>query len=70
MAKRRKRNADEVYDPNLLLRKTKLLTEEAAFLLDVTPRTVERYMEQGKIQYSLTPGGHRRVITESVKRFI
>lgn len=70
MAKRHKRKAGEVYDPSLLLRKTKLLTEEAAFLLEVTPRTVERYMEQGKIEYRLTPGGHRRVLTDSVKKFI
>lgn len=70
MAKRRKRPAGQVYDPNALLRKTKLLREEAAFLLDVTPRTVDRYMEQGKIAYQLTPGGHRRLLTQSLKQFL
>lgn len=70
MAKRHKRKAGQVYDPNVLLRKTKLLREEAAFLLEVTPRTVDNYMSSGKIQYILTPGGHRRVVTQSVKRFL
>ena len=71
MAKtRRRRPAGQVYDPSELLRKTKLLTDEVAFLLDVAPRTVERYMEQGKIQYVRTPGGHRRALTESVRKWI
>lgn len=70
MAKRRKKKAGQAYDPNILLRKTKLLREEAAFLLEVTPRTVDNYMASGKIQYKLTPGGHRRPITESVKKFL
>lgn len=68
MSKRRK--AGELYDPDVLLRKPRLLKEEAAFLLGVTPRTVERYMEQGKIEYILTPGGHRRPLAESVKRYL
>lgn len=70
MTKRRTRQAGQVYDPNVLLRKTKLLRDEAAFLLEVTPRTVDRYMEQGKIAYQLTPGGHRRPLTQSLKRFL
>jgi hypothetical protein len=70
MAKRPARKSGEIYDPNVLLRKTRLLREEAAFLLEVTPRTVDRYMEQGKISFKLTPGGHRRPITDSVKKFM
>ena len=71
MAKRRRRRpAGQVYDPNELLRKTKLNTEEAAFLLDVAPRTVERYLAQEKLDYVRTPGGHRRVLTSSVRKWI
>jgi excisionase family DNA binding protein len=66
----RRRAAGQPYDQNELLRKSKLRTDEAAFLLDVAPRTVERYMEQGKIQFIRTPGGHRRALTESVKRYL
>jgi excisionase family DNA binding protein len=40
-----------------LLLKYLLRINEAAILLDVTPRTVRRYIEQGKIEYKLTPGG-------------
>jgi hypothetical protein len=32
-----------MYDPNALLQKTKLRIEEAADLLEVTPRTIQRY---------------------------
>ena len=59
-----------MYDPNVLLQKTKLLIEEAADLLDVTPRTVERYMNDGKIAFTRTPGGHRRPLTESVRKYL
>lgn len=58
------------YDPRALLQKAKLHADEAAFLLDVTPRTVKRYMEQEKLKYVRTPGGHRRVLTESVKKWM
>ncbi|MGL4296283.1 MAG: hypothetical protein ACRCTG_11245 [Aestuariivirga sp.] len=70
MAKRRGRKGGTMYDPNELLSKTKLRTDEAAFLLDVTPRTVENYMTTGKIEFKLTPGGHRRPLTESVKKYL
>lgn len=70
MAKRRKRKAGQMYDPNALLQKTKLLKEEAAFLLEVTPRTVDRYMNEGKLEYSLTPGGRRRVYVDSLKKYL
>lgn len=70
MAKRRKGKAEAMYDPNDLLRKTKLRREEAAFLLDVSPRTVDRYMTEGKLEFRPTPGGHRRPLTESVKKYL
>lgn len=59
-----------MYDPNELLQKTKLTKGEAAFLLDVTPRSVERYMEEGKLDFWRTPGGHRKPLTESVKKYL
>lgn len=70
MAKRRTRKAGQMYDPNELLRKNKLLKDEAAFLLAVTPRTVDRYMTEGKLEFKRMPGGHRRPLTESVKKFL
>lgn len=70
MAKRRGRKAGQMYDPNELLRKTKLRTDEAAFLLDVTRRSVERYMDEGKLDFSLTPGGRRRIAMESLKKYL
>jgi excisionase family DNA binding protein len=53
-----------------LLAKATLYTSEAAFLLAVSPRTVERYLETGKLAYRTTPGGHRRILTESVRRYL
>jgi excisionase family DNA binding protein len=50
-----------MYDPNLLLQKTKLRIDEAAELLEVTSRTVQNYLDQQKLTTALTPGGHRRV---------
>lgn len=70
MAKCRGRKGGQMYDPNELLQKTKLRTDEAAFLLDVTPRTVENYMTNGKLEFKVTPGGHRRPLTESVKKYL
>jgi excisionase family DNA binding protein len=54
----------------ILLLKPCLRLDEAAILLHVTPRTVQRYMDQDKIEYITTPGGQRRVVTESIKRFV
>lgn len=70
MAKRQKREAGRMYDPNELLSKTKLNRQEAAYLLEVTPRTIDRYMNQGKLEYKTMPGGQRRPLTESVKRYL
>lgn len=70
MAKRQKHKAGQMYDPNVLLHKTRLRIDEAAFLLDVSVRTIDRYMTDGKLEYRLTPGGHRRLLTESVKNYL
>lgn len=70
MAIRRTRKAGQMYNPNELLQKTKLNKDEAAFLLDVTPRTVDRYMTEGKLEFKRMPGGHRKPLTESVKRYL
>lgn len=70
MTTRRTRKAGQMYDPNELLQKTKLRIEEAAELLEVTPRTVQRYLDAGKLTPSFTPGGHRRVKTDEVKRYL
>jgi excisionase family DNA binding protein len=59
-----------MYDPNTLLQKTRLTKYEAAFLLDVAPRTVDHYLATGKIEYAKTPGGHRRVLTQSLRRYL
>jgi excisionase family DNA binding protein len=59
-----------MFDPNALLQKTKLRIEEAADLLEVTPRTVQRYLDAGKLTSILTPGGQRRVRTEEVRKFL
>lgn len=71
MAKtRRTRKAGVLYDPNSLLKKARLCTDEAAFLLDVSARTVERYMTEGKLEFQRTPGGHRRPLTASVRKYL
>jgi len=59
-----------MYDINELLKKTRLRREEAAYLLDVTVRTIERYMSDGKIEFLRTAGGHRRPLTASVKKYL
>ena len=70
MRKQTRRNAGTFYDPNELLNKTRLRTDEAAFLLDVAPRTVERYMKSGALAFIRTPSGMRRPLTESVMKFL
>jgi excisionase family DNA binding protein len=66
----RRRKAGTLYDPNDLLKKNKLHTDEAAFLLEVSPRTVERYLTEGKLNFIRTPGGQRRVLTDSIRKYI
>jgi hypothetical protein len=57
-------------DDEALLSKSLLRIDESAILLDVTPRTVNRYMELGRIDFKLTPSGRRRILTETVKRYL
>lgn len=67
---RPRRKSGKLYDPNVLLKKTKLRVEEAAELLDVASRTVQRYMRDGKIAFTSTPGGQRRLLTNSVRKYL
>ena len=57
-------------DPHVLLNKPTLRIDEAAFLLEVTSRTVERYLHDGKLDWIRTLGGPRRVRTDSLKRYL
>lgn len=44
-----------------------LTTKEAAQCLGVTLRTVQLWVEAGKLQAARTPGGHRRIRTSDVR---
>ena len=68
MAKRGK--AGTFYDPNALLQKSRLRIDEAAELLGVAPRTIQTYMSSGKLAYTSTPGGQRRPLTESLRKYL
>lgn len=71
MAKARKRRkAGEAYDPNVLLQKTRLRVDEAAAVLDIHENTVRRWVDDGKLASVRTAGGHRRVKTSSVMKFL
>lgn len=45
-------------------------TKEAAVLLGVSQRTVQNWVDSGKIKASLTMGGHRRLSREDVNRHL
>ena len=47
-----------------------LSTKEAAALLDVSQRTVQNWVDSGKIKANLTIGGHRRLCREDVVKHI
>lgn len=47
-------------DYEALLLRSLLRIDEAAILLDVTPRTVRRYIEDGKLEFKLTHGGRKK----------
>ncbi len=64
------RKAGPMFDERVLLLKPRLRKEEAAFLLEVTTRTVEKYMAEGKIEFIKSPGGRRRLLTSSVKKYL
>lgn len=68
MKKRRK--AGQVYDPNVVLLKTKLRMDEAAAMLEVHEDTIRRWLDEGKLASIRTPGGHRRVRTASVRKYL
>lgn len=44
-----------------------LTTKEAARALGVTLRTVQLWVNDGKLQAARTPGGHRRIRTSDVR---
>jgi len=46
-----------------------LTTEEAARLLQVTRVTIHRWLVKGKLKFTKTPGGHRRITKEELLRF-
>lgn len=58
------------FDRAALLRKERLRIQEVAFLLSCHPDTVRRWMHDGKLKFKRTPGGERRVMTESVKGYL
>jgi len=70
MAKRQKKKAGQVYNPNVLLKKTRLRMDEAAAVLDVHENTVRRWVDDGKLTAVRTGGGHRRINTASLKKFL
>lgn len=57
-------------DIEALLEKPLLRIDEVAILLDVTPRTVQRYLDSGKLTPVMDPAGRRRVRTDDVKRYL
>lgn len=45
-----------------------LRASEAAALLHVSPQTVSRWADEGKIRYAVTMGGHRRFPRSEIDR--
>lgn len=70
MPPRRRNNRHPGYDRNALLQKSNLLIDEAAFLLGMSKRSVQRYMTDGILAFRTTPGRQRRPLTESVRKFL
>lgn len=54
----------------VLLLKPCLRIDEAAIVLDVAPRTVQRYLDTGKLTPVLDPGGRKRIRTEELKKYL
>ena len=51
------------------MQKSFLTPNEVAHLLMVSPTTIRQWASEGKIQSSVTPGGHRRFMRSEVERF-
>ncbi len=64
-----KRKEAPVTDFKALLLKPCLRIDEVAILLDVTPRTVRKYLEERKLTPVPDPGGRLRVRTEEVRKY-
>ena len=47
-----------------------MTTHDVAKKLGVTIRSVQLWVEQGLLEGWKTPGGHRRITTESFDRFV
>ncbi len=60
----------KMFDLSQLLLKPRLRVDEAAALLDVHVATVRRWIAEGKLDATLTAGGHRRIRTSSVQRYL
>lgn len=45
-----------------------LRASQAAAILHVSPQTVSRWADEGKIQYAVTVGGHRRFPRTEIER--
>lgn len=54
----------------VLLVKPCLRIDEAAILLDVTPRTVRKYIDLGKLTPVPDPAGRIRVRTEEIRKYL
>jgi predicted site-specific integrase-resolvase len=50
----------------MFLSNRKLRILQATLLLSVSPRTVQRYLDHGKLESSWTPGGYHRVLVTSL----
>lgn len=59
-----------VYDRSSLLVKYRLRICEVAFLLECHPDTVREWMARGKIEFKRTPGGERKVLTDSIRPYL
>ena len=45
-------------------------TRDASRLLGISVRTAQLWVEEGRLQAWKTPGGHRRILVESVDRLV
>lgn len=64
------RKGSKMNEIKSLLLKPCLRVDEAAILLDVTPRTVHKYLEDGRLTPVLDPAGRKRIRTEEILRFL